>query len=100
MAPPSPLSLAVEVDNTQSRAHVDMATPPRLTLYAAWTVNGRSADRCQTGNRKKVVYEAEKKTLTDGESAHPIIIIYHHHHQPPNLNFSSVKTAFISDGLD
>ena len=41
--------------------------------------NGQSSDatdRCQTGNRKKVVYEAEKKKmLTGGESACLIIII-------------------------
>ena len=74
---PPPLSLAVEVDNTQrSRAHVATGHPAAINLVRPNGQSSDATDRCQTGNRKKVVYEAErKKMLTGGESVCLIIII-------------------------
>ena len=91
---PSPLSLAVEVDNTQrSRAHVATGHPAAINLVRP---NGQSSDAAgQMPNGKP-----EESCLRGGEEedADGRRVRMSHHHQPPSLNFSSVKTAFIADG--
>ena len=95
--PPPPLSLAVEVDNTQrSRAHVATGHPAAINLVRP---NGQSSlgRRGQMPNGKPEESCLRGGEEEDADGRRVRMSHHHHHHQLPNLNFSSVKTAFIAD---